>query len=225
MTRRTPETRRTLALDTSCGEAVVALLEGTTARATERWSGRPAEGLRPALQRCIAQVGWSPRDLDLVVVGRGPGSFTGTRVALAMAKGLAISLGVDVVGVSSLLSLARSAGGDVSVLLDAGRGEVYGARVSVTGEIHKGPLLGAPAEIAVALGDPLVAVKDLAEGVRVVSLDPIAVALEGAKRFDRDGSDDAASLEPIYVRGADAALPATPLRVGYSASSSSKSDA
>lgn len=65
-----------------------------------------------------------PSDLDAIVVGTGPGSFTGTRIGLAVARGLALSLDVPVAGVSTLTALATAAPGAFPVI-DARRGEVF----------------------------------------------------------------------------------------------------
>lgn len=60
----------------------------------------------PAIDSLMASVDLKPKDLDRIVVAQGPGSYTGLRVAVATAKMLAYSLGIDLVGVSSLYALA-----------------------------------------------------------------------------------------------------------------------
>lgn len=77
------------------------------------------------------QAGVDPGQLGAVACGRGPGTFTGVRVALATAKGIAVGSGVPILPVSSLDALALSAGteGLVLPLLDARRQEVYGSLV------------------------------------------------------------------------------------------------
>src|SRR5207342_1453520 len=87
----------------------------------------------------------SPLDLDAVVVGTGPGSFTGTRIGLAVARGLALSLDLPVAGVSTLAALAAGAEGVVPVV-DARRGEVF----------VPGPLAVTPAELVFPPGSVLV---------------------------------------------------------------------
>lgn len=86
--------------------------------------------LMPRIERALAAAGIEARALAAVACGRGPGTFTGTRVAVASAKGLAYGLGRPVVPVSTLAAVAASStrAGTVLAVLDARRGEVYGGR-------------------------------------------------------------------------------------------------
>jgi tRNA threonylcarbamoyladenosine biosynthesis protein TsaB len=72
----------------------------------------------------LGAAGAKARDLDRLVVGRGPGSFTSTRIGLAVVRGLALALELPVAGVSTLDALAAS-GEDAYPVVDAGRGEVF----------------------------------------------------------------------------------------------------
>jgi len=76
------------------------------------------------VDRLLADAGISPLDLNGVVVGTGPGSFTGTRIGLAVARGLALSLDVAVAGVSTLDALGAGAA-EAYPVIDARRGEVF----------------------------------------------------------------------------------------------------
>ena len=91
---------------------------------------RHVETLTPALEHLLAQVGLGPSDVGVVAVDLGPGLFTGLRVGVAAAKGLAQSLGIGVIGATSLDVLTAGAGraghrGLVLACVDARRGEVF----------------------------------------------------------------------------------------------------
>ena len=81
------------------------------------------------LKAALDQAGITPAQLDAVACGRGPGTFTGSRVAVATAQGIALGLGVPVIPVSTLAALAASGPreGRILALLDARRSQVYGA--------------------------------------------------------------------------------------------------
>lgn len=82
--------------------------------------------LMPVVDFLVAQVGWTPKDLERIVVAQGPGSYTGLRVAVATAKTLAYTLQIDLIGVSSLQSLVPAGlSGRVVPLIDARRNSVY----------------------------------------------------------------------------------------------------
>ncbi|HKJ92257.1 MAG TPA: tRNA (adenosine(37)-N6)-threonylcarbamoyltransferase complex dimerization subunit type 1 TsaB [Longimicrobiales bacterium] len=90
---------------------------------------RHAESVLPAVEFALATAGLTLDGLDGVVVGAGPGSFTGVRVGAATAKGLVRARGLPLFAYSGLLALASGAGVDrpVCALFDARRGEVYAA--------------------------------------------------------------------------------------------------
>ena len=95
--------------------------------------------LLPRIDALLAEQGVARGELACIVVGRGPGSFTGVRIAMATAKGVAMALGVGLVGVSSLDAVAwnaQAAGvrGPLAVVADAMRKEVYPVRYQLTGE-------------------------------------------------------------------------------------------
>ena len=95
--------------------------------------------LLPRIDALLAEQGVARGELACIVVGRGPGSFTGVRIAMATAKGVASALGVGLVGVSSLDAVAwnaQAAGvrGPLAVVADAMRKEVYPVRYQLTGE-------------------------------------------------------------------------------------------
>ncbi|MBN2473434.1 MAG: tRNA (adenosine(37)-N6)-threonylcarbamoyltransferase complex dimerization subunit type 1 TsaB [Pirellulales bacterium] len=88
---------------------------------------RSAQSLAPGLQALLRQLQWRPRDIDLVAVCIGPGSFTGLRVGVAAAKAFAYAANAEVLGVGTLEVIAARAPGQIqsiSVAVDAQRGDV-----------------------------------------------------------------------------------------------------
>jgi tRNA threonylcarbamoyladenosine biosynthesis protein TsaB len=125
-----------VAIETATETVGVAVCTDGDVRAAFTLSGRRrhVETLAPAMEDLLARVGLAPSELDLVAVDVGPGLFTGLRVGVAAAKGLAQALGIGVVGLSSLDILTRAAvesghRGHLLAAVDARRGEVF-ARVS-----------------------------------------------------------------------------------------------
>ncbi|MFA5843697.1 MAG: tRNA (adenosine(37)-N6)-threonylcarbamoyltransferase complex dimerization subunit type 1 TsaB [Coriobacteriia bacterium] len=104
---------------------------------SDRMAPRAAlSNLLPGLRDLLAEAGLTPADLECVVVGRGPGSFTGVRIGVATAKGLAHGLGVPLYGVGTLDAVARGLagnGGMLGIVGDAMRGEVYPALFRLEG--------------------------------------------------------------------------------------------
>lgn len=126
-----------LGLDTSTRATVVGLLvDGDSlleARDDPEVAERPGHATRllPLADALLTEAGRGWRDVERIAVGIGPGTFTGLRIGVATARGLAQSLGVDLLGVSSLRALAHAAVRDgldtVLTVIDARRGEVFAA--------------------------------------------------------------------------------------------------
>jgi tRNA threonylcarbamoyladenosine biosynthesis protein TsaB len=111
----------TLAFDTATQVATSALVDDGEVLG-ERFSR--AQTLLEDVDALLRQGGAHPRDLDVLAIGIGPGSFTGVRIGLATAQGLALSLGLQGAGVSTLAALAAGAPGALPVI-DARRREVF----------------------------------------------------------------------------------------------------
>ena len=134
---------RVLALDSSTLDLSLALAEGQPGAWRVVAEARHPPGtnhsvlLPNALGELIASAGWKRTELEALVVGLGPGSFTGLRIGLASTKGLAYAQRIPIVGVSSLEAMAREAGSAGELLvpaLDARRSELYVGLFRRTGE-------------------------------------------------------------------------------------------
>jgi len=126
----------TLAIETSTPLASVALGDesGMVAESTLPMRITHSESVVPDIGRLFGESGFSPDDLASVVVGAGPGSFTGVRVAAAIAKGICFARGLPLFAYSDLLAAAvgTDVGTNVCALFDARREEVYAAAYGVT---------------------------------------------------------------------------------------------
>lgn len=131
--------RRVLAIDTSGPWGGVALVERadgasdpvTVAELGMRLDRSHAAHLLGSIERALRIAGWDRSSPDEFVAVRGPGSFTGLRVGLGTARGLALASGRPCYGVGTLPATAEAFGAAATerlVLLDAGRGEIYAAR-------------------------------------------------------------------------------------------------
>jgi len=120
---------KTVAFETSAAMGGVAIGDQGALIGETRFAEKlvHARELIPALDALVAAAGWTPADLQRLVVSIGPGSFTGLRIGLAAAKVLALELGAELIGVDSLDVLAANApfDGPFAVLVDARRESVY----------------------------------------------------------------------------------------------------
>lgn len=181
--------------------------------------------LLPAIKDLLAAAGRTCADLTGVAVSRGPGSFTGLRIGLTVAKTLAQVLSLPVVGLTSLDVLAHPLtrnGGTVAALVPARRGEVYAAFYEGPGEepvdgprnMDLGQLLTTLSEIA---GGPVLCVGEAAVlyadelrealGGRLRLAPAVlnyprgaVVAQLGAERLARGEAEDPLQLMPVYLR-------------------------
>lgn len=163
-----------------------------------------------------AQAGLAFTDLDRIGVTVGPGSFTGLRVGLAFAQGLAAALDRPVVGVSALDALAASASeaSEVAALIDARRGQVY-ARFWRDGEAdgvaEALTLEAAAARIevmgtgAVLIGSGAALFTEVSADMTILSLD--GPAPEALARLAAAAEPASAPARPLYLRAPDATPP------------------
>jgi tRNA threonylcarbamoyladenosine biosynthesis protein TsaB len=217
-----------LAIETSARGSDVAVVRGEAVLA-ERRSEAPnvAAYLLDEVEQALAAAGATLRDLGGVACGLGPGAFTGLRVGLATAKGLAYALGLPLCGVPSLEALALraapQAGGRIlAPVVDARRGEVYAAAYGPDLSPRLEECVRTPEALAQILGALPGAVVAFGEGalqfeaiLGVPVLGDPDLALPGARevgvlaarRWDRAVSGAALwALAPVYVRPSDAEL-------------------
>jgi tRNA threonylcarbamoyl adenosine modification protein YeaZ len=154
---------RILSFDTSTGALHVSVTSGTGGQPAYEIELSPnaerqevASQLMPEIDRAMREVGWDKRSLDLIVVGIGPGSFTGIRVAVITARTLAQFLRLPLVGVSLLESYYLSAGADrAAVVISTTSNQFfYGAFETAADDPAKPALpsgFGTAAEVAVHL--------------------------------------------------------------------------
>ena len=193
----------TLAFDTATDVATSALLEDRDVLG-ER-AGRP-QSLLEDVDALLAGADAKPEELGRIVVGTGPGSFTGLRVGLAAGRALAFALDVKVAGVSTLAALAAGAPGALPVI-DARRREVFtlidGRPVATRpDQLSNSLLLG-----RVCVGSGAVRYRDvLEEAGAEVPPDESELHLPRAGVHARLATDfgPAELVEPIYVRAPDA---------------------
>lgn len=218
-----------LAIDTATDVASVAVGQGERVRAsrTARGARQHAAQIVPLVDQVLRQAGARASELEGIIVGDGPGSFTGLRIAWAAAKGLAQDRDMPILAVPSLLGAAHAAAcGEVAAVaacFDALRGQVFGAVYAFpTGRVET---LVAPALCTVeslirvspvrpwsAVGDGAVRYGEAVmswTGRPAIGLDaipPIAISLLALA--SREGAahrlDDPATAEPVYGRPAEA---------------------
>ncbi len=120
---------RILAFDTSTPRGSVALLQGRDVVAEMRIDSLETHSARllRSIEFLLESTHWSAREVELIAVGKGPGSFTGIRIGVATGMGLAQALGISFAGVSGLEAHAFGAAidGRIGVILDAQRSQVY----------------------------------------------------------------------------------------------------
>lgn len=197
-----------LGFDTSAAHCAAALVSGEdlVASRTEEMGRGQAERLLPLLEELLAESGHGWHDLAALAVGEGPGNFTGIRIAVAAARGLALGLKVPAIGVSTFEALVCGLTEPAIASVAAPRGAVY---LQPPGATPLGPL--SPGELpADLLGSGLAVAGAEAEALAALTggraLPPHwplaeAIARVAATRLD----SDAPLPRPLYLRPADAA--------------------
>jgi tRNA threonylcarbamoyladenosine biosynthesis protein TsaB len=213
-----------LALDSASRHcsAAVCDAQGVRAEAGDASSETHARHLMVLVDRVLQRAGLAMGQIDGIAVCRGPGSFTGVRIAMATAKGLAAASGLPLVGVSSLAALAWPLSdfpGWICPMLDARRQEVYFARYrAANGRLETviEAQAGSPEKAAAGIDGPALFVGEgaqayaarlqaavggnwrLAEERRHVIRAAHVAAL--AREALRAGQDESLRLAPLYLR-------------------------
>ena len=203
----------TLGFDTSAAQCAAALVCGgrILAERAEAMTRGQAERLMPLIQEMLSDAGVGWRDLSVVGVGTGPGNFTGVRVSVAAARGLALALGVPAVGVTGFEALAfgQGAGTPFLISLPTLRGQVAVQRQGG----GTAPVICAPDCLPVGwqasgldvLGAEAVALGAQTGGRVRVAANAHAAAIALIAEARRHGVVDRPA--PMYLRPADAAPP------------------
>jgi tRNA threonylcarbamoyladenosine biosynthesis protein TsaB len=176
-----------------------------------------AHVLYPHLDEMLHRNGVALADIDCFAAASGPGSFTGVRVGLACVKGLAEAVGRPAVAVSNLEALASFGAAPLrAAVLDARRGEVYGAVYDCEGGVVVPEMVAKLPEWLAALPDGVEFVSTdftaFGDGMpaapRVTAPRALAAAIAriAARRFARGEACDPAALDANYVRRSDAEL-------------------
>jgi tRNA threonylcarbamoyladenosine biosynthesis protein TsaB len=187
-----------LAIDTATAAvtAGVVRLAGTTAEVlAERVTvdaRAHAEQLTPNVVAALAEAGVNADQLEAVVVGCGPGPFTGLRVGMASAAAYGHALGIPVHGVCSLDAIGGGTTGERLVVTDARRREVYWARYR-DGVRVEGPAVNSPADVPGALD--------------ALARPPVFPTVSGLVHAVADWTAEPAPLVPLYLRRPDAKPP------------------
>lgn len=199
-----------LAFDTSAAHCAAALLTGDriVARHHEAMDKGQAERLLPMLAEMLAQAGVTWRDLTALAVGTGPGNFTGVRIAVAAARGLALGLGIPARGIGALPALAWAIPRPALACIDARQGRLY-VQLFEDRADHP-PALIEPGQTIAHLARPGLSVAGApaasiapALGARIVPRDlPLTEAMAFLAAAE---TGPAARPAPIYLRPADAA--------------------
>lgn len=172
-----------LAIDTSAAQCAVAVVddERVAVRRVEMTRGH-AEALFPMIEEVLAELGASYEDLDRVGVCTGPGSFTGLRVGISAARGMALGSGIPAIGVTRFEAVAAEIGGPCTVQLPGRGGTVF------VQDFDAG---------LNAIGEPRIETGEAAE----LSPNPVVIARLAS------GREAGERPAPLYLRDADAALP------------------
>jgi tRNA threonylcarbamoyladenosine biosynthesis protein TsaB len=212
---------RILALETSALSGSAAALEGDEVRGEVAFDSqrRTAQTFAPGIAALLANIGWQPHDVRLIAVTHGPGSFTGLRVGVTIAKTLAYAVGAEVLGVNTLKVIAAQAPREtatISAVLNAQRGELFCGRFQRTAagviEAIEDPAI-IDAEVwlqtlddeTLAIGPGLARLADRLPPDRIAPVElwnprAVTVGQLACSAYQAGARDDFWKLAPLYYR-------------------------
>ena len=212
---------KVLAIDTATEQCSVAVrLDDRTIEQRVLTPRGHAELLLPMVDQVMSEAGCTLADMDGLAFGRGPGAFTGVRIAVGAIQGISLGSGLPVVGISTLAAVAQQfavEGESVLVCMDARMNEVYWAVyvrdregvLALQGEEHVGPPGSIPwhgSGIAMGVGTGFDAYPVLRERLPGVPIEGAAlpragdIALLGAMALHKGEGHRAAEAQPVYLR-------------------------
>jgi tRNA threonylcarbamoyl adenosine modification protein YeaZ len=162
-----------------------------------------AERLTPNVLAALADAGLTMADLNAVVVGCGPGPFTGLRAGMATAAAYGHALDIPVHGVCSLDAIGVRTTGDILVVTDARRREIYWARYR-DGMRTGGPAVDAPADVDPGSAGAVAGSPEHAALFGLPVCGPVYPTAAGLAGAVRDWSGQPAPLVALYLRRPDA---------------------
>ena len=208
-----------LAFDTSAAHCAAALLSGDRVLVQRReiMAKGQAERLIPLLQEVLAEAGKALTDLSAIAVGTGPGNFTGIRISVSAARGLALSLGIPAIGVSTFEAMAQGLARPVLVCLDARRGQSYLGLMDTDQTLKSTLVEGTEIPTGFSPGQALFLCDEtscVTAPPAAKSAEPIYSLAEGIARTARAKlGQNIPKPAPLYIRLADAAPSSEPMPV------------
>lgn len=196
-----------LAIDTSTEQAGIALSTDKGVYA-HSWAASRAQTttVLPEINRMFSEAKMLPHDISGIIVAIGPGTFTGLRVGLAIAKGIVATRSVPLVGIPTLeIVFAQHPGEDIVAVLPAGRGRVVWQKRGQSPVNASIPELIASVADADLVGeltpDQEKQLREAGVSNQIEHRDPISLLTLGSQRLTADDVDDPVSLEPVYLHG------------------------
>jgi tRNA threonylcarbamoyl adenosine modification protein YeaZ len=195
-----------LGLDTSVAHCAIGLMspDGTIMSDVHEMAKGQAEALFPLIEALLTANSTDWSDITRIGVGIGPGNFTGVRLGVSAARGLALACNIPAIGVSRLATMAYGTTGSIIIALDARRDSLFVQR------FYDGVAISEPAMIDADL------LADFAQGDQIIGDTGLACFdidqfIPNLLNITQSAPKNAPRPAPLYLRAADAALPSDPI--------------